>query len=166
MPLFSPSQIVGFPMWKLYFQVFTVEQALPHLTHFEGMFAKNLFLRDKKKRLYLFCAPHDADISLTDLARLVGAPGGLRLAAAEVLEEKLGLTQGAVTVFGLINDQYHDVKLILDHRLIDGTYPRILFHPMINSATTAISPNGLKTFLAQTGHTPVQVDISTQSTIV
>ena len=151
---------------RLYFQVFTVEQALPHLRNFEGMFAKNLFLRDKKKGLYLFCAPHDADISLTDLARLVGAPGGLRLAAPEVLEEKLGLTQGAVTVFGLINDQYHDVKLILDHRLIDGTYPRILFHPMINSATTAISPNGLKTFLAQTGHTPVQVDISTQSTIV
>ena len=130
------------------------------------MFVKNLFLRDKQKRLYLFCAAHDADISLADLARLVGAPGGLRLATPEVLEEKLGLTQGSVTVFGLINDQYHDVKLIMDHRLVDGTYPRILFHPMINSATTAISSEGLKSFLAQTGHVPIRVDISTQSTIV
>ena len=129
------------------------------------MFAKNLFLTDKKKRLYLFCAPHDADISLGDLAKLVGAPGGLRLAAPDVLEEKLGLTQGAVTVFGLINDQFHDVKLIMDNRLLDGTYSRILFHPMINSATTAISPAGLKSFLAQTGHEPAIIDISTHSTV-
>ena len=135
-----------------------MEQALPHLTSLEGKFAKNLFLRDKKKRLYLFCAAHDAKITLNDLAKRVGASGGLRLADETILQQKLGLTQGSVTVFGLINDQEHDVKLILDKSLIDGTYSRVLFHPMINSATTAISHRDLKLFLQHTGHTPVLID--------
>ena len=135
-----------------------MEQALPHLTSLEGKFAKNLFLRDKKKRLYLFCAAHDAKITLSDLAKRVGASGGLRLADETILQQKLGLTQGSVTVFGLINDQEHDVKLILDKSLIDGTYSRVLFHPMVNSATTAISPRDLKLFLQHTGHTPVLID--------
>lgn len=140
-------------------EVFTVEQALPHLTNIEGMFAKNLFLRDKKRKLYLFCAPHDAVIRFNDLARPVGAAGGLRLADADVLEEKLGLKQGAVTIFGLVNDQFNDVQLILDRSLINGTYSKLLFHPMVNSATMSISPDGLREFLKHTGHEPVLIDI-------
>ncbi|KAK3093114.1 hypothetical protein FSP39_011283 [Pinctada imbricata] len=95
-------------------EVFTVEQALPHVSSLEGMFAKNLFLRDKKKKLYLFCAPHNADVKLNDLSKLVGAPGGFRFADESVLYEKLGLRQGSVTIFGLINDRSNDVKLIID----------------------------------------------------
>lgn len=39
-------------------QVFTVEQALPHLENTEGKFAKNLFLKDKKKETLSFlCTP-------------------------------------------------------------------------------------------------------------
>lgn len=90
-------------------QVFTVEQALPHLENTEGKFAKNLFLKDKKKRLYLFCAPYDADIKLNDLAKLVGATGGLRFADASILEEKLGIQEGSVSVFGIINDTENEV---------------------------------------------------------
>lgn len=123
------------------------------------MFAKNLFLWDKKKQLYLFSAPHDVDITLDNLARFVGASGGLRLADTEVLQQKLGVNKGTVTLFGLVNDRSHDVKLILDIRLMDGTYSKVLFHPMVNSATTAISPEGLRTFLKHTGHVPMVINI-------
>ncbi|XP_033740907.1 prolyl-tRNA synthetase associated domain-containing protein 1-like [Pecten maximus] len=140
-------------------EVFTVEQALPYISHLEGVFAKNLFLRSKKKKLYLFCAPHDADIKLNDLAKLSGASGGLRFADESVLEEKLGLTQGSVTLFGLINDQAKEVTLVLDRRLLDGTYTKIYFHPMVNTASIAVSPAGIQTFLQHTGHRPLIVDV-------
>lgn len=141
-------------------QVFTVEQALPYLEKREGKFAKNLFLKDKKKRLYLFCAPHDAEIKLNDLAKLVGATGGLRFADSSVLEEKLGIQQGSVSVFGIINDTENEVKLVLDQHLLDQTYSKIWFHPMVNSATTSISPTDLKTFIDHTNHEALIVDLS------
>lgn len=141
-------------------QVFTVEQALPHLENTEGKFAKNLFLKDKKKRLYLFCAPHDADIKLNDLAKLVGATGGLRFADASILEEKLGIQEGSVSVFGIINDTENEVKLVLDQRLLDETYTKLGFHPMVNSATTSISPCDLKNFIDKTNHEPLIVTIN------
>ncbi|KAK7101786.1 prolyl-tRNA synthetase associated domain-containing protein 1-like [Littorina saxatilis] len=98
-------------------EVFTVEQALPHFSDSPGVFAKNLFLQDKKKALWLYCAPHFRDTKLNDLAKQVGAPGGLRFAQEEILVNTLGVRQGCVTVFGLINDRDHKVKLILDKSL-------------------------------------------------
>lgn len=139
-------------------EVFTVEQALPHVAHLEGVFAKNLFLKDKKKRLYLFCAPHDAEVKLTELQKMIRASGSLRFAEESILLEKLGLTQGAVTLFGIINDRNNDVQLILDKRLIDGTYKKIYFHPMVNSASIGITSEGLKTFIEKTEHVPVVVE--------
>lgn len=93
-----------------------MEQALPHISDLAGIFAKNLFLRDKKKSLWLYCAPHFVDVKLSDLAKEVGAPGGLRFADEEVLANTLGVRQGCVTVFGLVNDKDHKVRLILDWR--------------------------------------------------
>ncbi|XP_061173604.1 prolyl-tRNA synthetase associated domain-containing protein 1-like [Saccostrea echinata] len=141
-------------------QVFTVEQALPHLENTEGKFAKNLFLKDKKKRLYLFCAPHDAEVKLNDLAKMVGASGGLRFADSSVLEEKLGILEGSVTVFGIINDTENEVKVVLDQRLLDQTYPKVWFHPMVNSATTSISSSDLKIFIDKTNHELLVINLS------
>ncbi|KAL4239010.1 hypothetical protein ACF0H5_003714 [Mactra antiquata] len=144
-------------------EVFTVEQALPHVGDIDGMFAKNLFLKDKKKkRLFLFCAPHDADVKLNDLSKLVGASGGLRFADESILKEKLGLTQGSVTVFGIINDKKKDVTLVLDKRFTDNTYNKLYFHPMVNSATVGVTPDGLKSFIARCDHEPLIVDLLSQ----
>lgn len=141
-------------------EVFTVEQALPHVAHLEGIFAKNLFLKDKKKQFYLFCAPHDCDVKLNDLSKLVKASGGLRFADESVLFEKLGLTQGSVTVFGLLNDTEHNVKLVLDDRFTNNTYTKIYFHPMVNTSSIAITPQGLMTFLKSTGHEPLKINLT------
>ena len=151
---------VYFPSFFKKNQVFTVEQALPHLEKTQGKFAKNLFLKDKKKRLYLFCAPHDAEVKLNDLAKMVGATGGLRFADSTVLEEKLGIQEGSVTVFGIVNDTDNEVRLVLDQRLLDETYTKLWFHPMVNSATTSISPTDLKSFIDKTNHEPLIVNIS------
>ena len=140
------------------FQVTTTEQALSYVSNFEGIFTRNMFLRDSNWQLYLFCAPHDATISLPNLAKLVGASGRLRLVSARLIEMRLGLKQGVVTIFGLINDQSHNFKLILDSSLIDGTYSKVLFHPMVNCATTSITPDGLLKFIDHTGHEPIVIE--------
>ena len=52
-------------------QVFTVEEMMPHLTHVKGAVSKNLFLKDKKKKLWLLSAKHDAEVKLADVAKKV-----------------------------------------------------------------------------------------------
>ncbi|XP_076447349.1 putative prolyl-tRNA synthetase associated domain-containing protein 1 [Babylonia areolata] len=157
--------------------VFTVEQALPLVASMDGIFAKNLFLNDKKKNLYLYCAPHFIDTKLNELAKQVGVSGGFRFASEERLTEALGLKQGSVSVFGLINDPGQKVKLVLDRKFWEeesaggsseaeaeggdaaqgGGEKCLLFHPLVNTATTGISIKGLKAFLNFTGHKPIIV---------
>ena len=103
------------------------------------------------------------DIKLNDLAKLVGAPGGFRFADESILYEKLGIKQGSVTIFGVINDRNNDVKLVVDDRLLDGTYDMLYFHPMVNSATTGITPSDLKIFLQKANHEPVLIKLSSDN---
>ena len=44
-------------------EVFTVDTMMECLTNFPGLTMKNLFLKDKKKNLYLLAARHDAKVS-------------------------------------------------------------------------------------------------------
>lgn len=130
---------------------------MPHVGSLPGAQCKNLFLKDKKKKLWLLSARHDAEIKLGDVAKKVGAPGGLRLADETLLKETLGVTQGCVTAYALINDTNCNVKFLLDDELINGKYDKISFHPMVNSATTAITPQDFLKFLDAIKHTPIPV---------
>lgn len=79
--------------------VYTIEEMLAlHLPHFETV-AKNLFVRDAKKRnYYLLVAPHDKQVNLTDFARRAGTTR-LSFASQEDLQEILGLYSGAVSLW-------------------------------------------------------------------
>lgn len=131
---------------------------MPHVGHLPGLHTKNLFLRDKKKGLWLFSCCHDLQVNLADLAKRVGAPGGLRLADELILREKLGVRQGCVTAFALINDRNNDVRFILDEKLLDGE--KLYFHPLENSATTGINPSDFLKFLNAIGHDPLRVSLN------
>ena len=128
---------------------------MPHVAHLEGAHTKNLFLKDKKKKLWLLSARHDISVNLSSLAKKVSAPGGLRFAAETILQEKLGVRQGCVTPLALINDRANDVTFILDEPLVDGTYERIYFHPLDNSATVGLAPSDFLKFLTSINHIPV-----------
>ena len=43
-------------------EVFTVEAMMKYVSDMEGLHMKNLFLKDKKKNLYLLAARHDAKV--------------------------------------------------------------------------------------------------------
>jgi Ala-tRNA(Pro) deacylase len=74
------------------------------------------------------------------------------------LYDALGVRPGSVSLFALINDEARAVRLVLDQALL-RTDP-INFHPLVNTATTAISREGLFRFLEVLDIEPLIVDFA------
>jgi Ala-tRNA(Pro) deacylase len=134
--------------------VFTVEESRDLKAALPGGHTKNLFLKDKKGRLFLLSALGDAVIDLTAVSKLIGS-GRFSFGNAELLMQHLGVTPGSVTVFGIINDTERNVTLLLDEALF--AHDPVNFHPLRNDATTAISPEDLLKFCRATGHEPIRI---------
>jgi Ala-tRNA(Pro) deacylase len=130
--------------------VFTVEQALEHWAGIDATHCKNLFLRNKKgDRHYLVVAAHTTPIDIASVAARVG-DAKLSFASADRLMARLGLTPGAVSPFGLLNDREKAVLVVLDRRLRDAA--RVGFHPNVNTATVVLSLPEFERFLAVCGN--------------
>ncbi len=111
----------------------------------KGTLCKNLFLRDSKgKRHFLITADEKTKVDLKSLSRQLGA-GNLSFASEERLEKYLGLKQGSVTPFGLMNDTDHAVEFFIDKSLTKCKSLGI--HPLENTATVFLSYKDLDKFL-------------------
>ncbi len=132
--------------------VFTVEEARALRGQVPGGHTKNLFLRDKKGALFLVVAPEYAAIELKSLHRLLGASGRFSFGSADLMRETLGVEPGSVTPFAMINDNDAKVAVILDAAMM--AHDLLNFHPLVNTATTTVSREGLLKFLEATGHRP------------
>jgi Ala-tRNA(Pro) deacylase len=132
--------------------VFTVEEARELRGAIAGGHTKNLFLRDKKGAAYLVVAGENAAVELRGLHRLLGASGRFSFGSAELLHELLGVAPGSVTPFAAINDKAGRVRVVIDAPLLK--HEVLNFHPLVNTATTSVSRDGLFTFLRATGHEP------------
>jgi len=136
--------------------VFTVEEAKALRGEIEGGHTKNLFLRNKKGKMWLVVCAEDRGVDLRELAGRLNA-GRLSFGSAERLEHYLGLIPGAVTPFGIINDKSGAVRVVLDRALLEED--PLNFHPLDNALTTAISPPDLMRFLESEGHPALLVDL-------
>jgi len=132
--------------------VFTVEEARALRGKIAGGHTKNLFLRDKKGAVFLVVAQEDAAIELKSLHRLLGASGRFSFGSADLMRETLGVEPGSVTPFAVINDKAGRVTVVLDAAMM--AHDVLNFHPLVNTATTTISREGLIKFLEATGHRP------------
>ena len=84
----------------------------------------------------MFSVLHDKTVNLTDIAKKIKAPGGgLRFASEDILFDTLGVKQGCVTAYALLNDK-KNVKFLLDEDMVNGKFQRVYFHPLVNTATT------------------------------
>lgn len=98
--------------------------------------AKNLFLRDDKKRnYYLVTVRGNKQADLKTFRKKHGLRP-LSFANAEALEQFLSLTPGSVTPFGLLNDEDHKVYFFYDQDFLENDL--IACHPMINTATVTL----------------------------
>jgi Ala-tRNA(Pro) deacylase len=135
--------------------VFTVAEGPEIKARLAGAHTKNLFLKDKKDRLWLISARQDTVIDLKRLHRVIGSDR-LSFGNAGLMGEVLGLTPGSVTAFGLVNDRGQRVTFVLDKALADAD--QLNFHPMINTATITVTAAGFRRFLGALGIEPLVVD--------
>ena len=136
--------------------LFTVQQSKELRGKLPGAHVKNLFLRNKKGKMWLLVCLEDRDIDLKALRQDLGT-SSLSFASTERLMQYLGVIPGAVSPFGVINDTGSEVEVVLDRALVD--MDPLNFHPLDNSKTTAVSARGLLRFLESTGHSPTYLEL-------
>jgi Ala-tRNA(Pro) deacylase len=136
--------------------VFTVEESRALHAGIPGMHSKNLFFKDAGDRLWLVTAEADRKLDLKTLHAKIGAKR-LSFGKPELLLEVLGVPAGSVTPFALINDAAHRVSFVIDAAMLRAEL--LNFHPLENTATTSVTPAGLKAFLASTGHALQAVEL-------
>ena len=139
--------------------VFTVDEAKALRGALPGAHCKSLFLRDKKGAAFLVVCLEDRRLDMKALAGIIGS-GRLSFGSAGRLRERLGVEPGSVTPFAALNEEEaaEKVGIVLDAAMMAAEL--VNYHPLVNTATTAVSPAGLLRFLDSTGHAPRIVDLS------
>lgn len=140
--------------------LFTVDDSQKLRGEIEGGHTKNLFLKDKKGNYFLLTAQEDTQVNLKTLHKLLGGSSRFSFGSAEKMEEMLGVTPGAVTALGIINDREGALTFAIDHRLME--HEKINCHPLVNTATTTLSCKDLLSFAKACGHEPIIVDLATE----
>lgn len=112
--------------------------------------AKNLFVRDDKKRqYYLITVRGDKRVDLKEF-RKANNTRPLSFASEEDLLSVLGLTKGSVTPLGLLNDTSCSVEFYLDESFVDeGSI--IGVHPNDNTATVWLDSKDLICLIEEHG---------------
>ncbi len=136
--------------------LFTVEQSRALRGDLPGGHIKNLFLRDKKRRMWLVTVLESREVDLKSLRRAIGAQGTLSFGSPESLMDNLGVTPGAVTPFAVINDTAGKVTMVLDKGVLAAD--PVNAHPLRNDMTTALAAADLLRFLEAEDHPPVLLD--------
>ena len=110
----------------------------------EVMHTKTLFLTDEDNNFYLVGIYAHKRLDLKSLKEKLGVKKKLCFASPEELKEKLNLTPGSVSIFGMIHAKPNSVFLIIDKQVWDS--PAVGFHPNINTATLELSHEDLEKF--------------------
>ena len=137
--------------------VFRVEEGLDLKADLPGLHTKNLFLKDKKNHIWLISAAQDTVIDLKRAHRTLGSDR-LSFGNETLMWETLGVRPGSVTALGLINDRDRRVTFVLDQRLWAADI--VNFHPLTNTATTALDQAALRRVLALLDREPLVVDFA------
>ncbi len=113
--------------------------------------AKNLFVRDdKKKNYYLITVKGDKRVNLKDF-RAKNGTRPLTFASENDLMDILGLIPGAVTPLGILNDTDRRVSLFLDRSFLDK--PGLVgVHPNDNTATVWLKTEDLISIVKDHGN--------------
>jgi Ala-tRNA(Pro) deacylase len=138
--------------------VFTVAESKALRGVIDGGHVKNLFLKDKKGRLFCVTALESAQIDLKRLHEKIGASGRVSFAGPEQLWRHWGVTPGSVTPLGAVNDRDRAVTVVLDAAML--ALPRLNVHPLTNTMSTGIDTPDLLRLLEALDHPPLIVPVS------
>lgn len=130
--------------------VFTIDE----MKQIEGMkiedVCKNLFLRDEKGKRHFLVVLDEAKSA--DLKAIRAQIGSTRLSfgSEERLMDNLGLTKGAVTPLGILNDCASSVEVLIDEDLRGR--PRLGVHPCDNTETLWLSFESIEKVIRARGN--------------
>ena len=118
----------------------------------KGEVCKNLFLRNANgKTHYVVSMKKDKHPDIQNGIRPQLGCSRLSFGSDERLAKQLGLLPGAVSPFGVVNDDDHDVVVVLDKDL--KTHDGLIgFHPNVNTSFVWLTFDGLMTFLKEMGN--------------
>ena len=121
--------------------------------------AKNLFVRDDKKRnYYLITVKGDKRVNLKEFRKQNGTKP-LTFASPEDLLAIMGLTPGSVTPLGVLNDTELKVHAFIDKDFL--AEPQIIgVHPNDNTATVWLKAEDLIRLMREHGNTVDAVELS------
>ncbi|WP_417827559.1 prolyl-tRNA synthetase associated domain-containing protein [Thalassospira sp.] len=139
--------------------LFTVEDSQKLRGDLPGLHSKNLFVKDKKGKLWLVVAEEETEIRMNHLHKRLGC-ARLSFGKPELLIETLGIKPGSVTPFALLNDTDRKVNLVLDAKLANGDV--LNFHPLRNDRTTTITSADLLTFIRSLDYEPMIIDFDVE----
>lgn len=124
--------------------VFTTDEADKYIEGMDGVPSKTMFMAGKKdKNFYLFVLNDTKRLDIKKLNNLIGDK--LHFGKEDDLKQKMNLVPGMVSIFGLLNNKDHDIKVFIDKAI---TYEnKITFHPNDNTTTMFISVNDMYKFL-------------------
>ena len=131
----------------------TVEESKALRGSLPGGHIKNLFLRDKKRNMWLVTVLEDRPVDLKVLRAALDARGNLSFGSAEMLREALAVEPGAVTPFAVLNDTAGRVVFALDRDVL--ACDPVSAHPLHNEATTTIASADLLRFVEACDHAPL-----------
>lgn len=130
------------PMW-------TVEDAKAIRAPSPHGHTKNLFVRNKKGRMWLLTLHEDRQVDMKTMGTIIGTHR-LSFGSPQRLMHYLGVIPGAVSMFSALNDVTREVNCLIDATLMQA--PELHVHPLVNTRTTTIGREELLSFLAARGH--------------
>ena len=114
--------------------------------------AKNIFVRDDKKRnYYLITVKDDKRVDLKKFQSDYETRK-LSFVSENDLMEKLELIPGSVSPFGLLNDKEKIVKFYLDEDFLNSSTGIIGIHPNDNTATVWLKASDLLEIIKENGN--------------
>lgn len=118
--------------------LFTYEDNEKYNIKFDAVVCKNLFIRNRdKSQYYVFVLPLDKRGNLKLLQTKLGETR-FSFGDKSILEEKLGVKAGNVSIFNIVNIKDNDIIFILDEDILK--YKQVGFHPNINTETVIFNP--------------------------
>jgi len=137
--------------------VFTVAEAVALRGALPGGHCKCLFLEDRKGGLWLVVVLEERRLDLKALADRLGSPR-FSFGSPAKMRAALGVEPGSVTPFALVNPGAAAVAVVLDAEML--RHDPLNYHPLVNTATTAIAPADLLRFFSACGHRPQILDLA------
>ena len=119
---------------------------------------KNLFCTNKRgTEFWLILIGMDKRFRTSVISKLLGSTR-LSFASEDQLEAVLGLTEGSVSVTGLINDEARRVHVAIDRDILKAE--KMLIHPGVNTASLVIGTADVMEFIRRLGYTPELIEVA------